>query len=129
MRLSSVLASLVAVPSVISSSIPLMGDFARLHALCATSGPNAYVGVQYASGFEITFQYNQCYPYQLPNQGLAQKAVFCKTATCYSNPNPDCTGGAVPPIPVSVVDGTMLVNAADWVHLMGQGATCHSHGS
>lgn len=38
--------------------------------------------------------------------------------------NANCTGGAVPPVPVPVPAGLTLVNVADFVQIIGQGATC-----
>ncbi|KAF8158090.1 hypothetical protein B0H34DRAFT_440909 [Crassisporium funariophilum] len=83
-----------------------------------------YVGVLYEGNISTTFEYGECYPYQLPDRKLAQMAVFCKSVTCNNNPNPDCSGGAVPPIPVPVPALTTLINAADFVQIIGQGATC-----
>lgn len=42
--------------------------------------------------------------------------------------NPDCSGGAVPPVPVPIVAGTILPNVVDFVQLLGQGATCQRNG-
>ncbi|KAF5314930.1 hypothetical protein D9619_007573 [Psilocybe cf. subviscida] len=74
------------------------------------------------------FHYGQCYPYSYPDHGLAQVAVFCRAVTCNNNPNPDCTGGAVPPVPVPLPPLTVLPNVADWVQLLGQGAMCYENG-
>ncbi|KJA13917.1 hypothetical protein HYPSUDRAFT_470652 [Hypholoma sublateritium FD-334 SS-4] len=92
---------------------------------CLNAQDNStYVSVQYAGLTDIVdYVYGECYPYQL-GADLAQKAVFCRSVTCYSNPNPNCTGGAVPPIPVPVPAGLTLVNVADFVQYIGQGATC-----
>jgi len=102
----------------------VLTEYVKLLNLCKNGGSNSYVGVEYESGFTTTYDYNQCYPYSINNGDLAQMAVFCKSVTCYSNPNPNCTGGAVPPVPVPIAAGLTLVNAADWVQLLGQGATC-----
>ncbi|KAF8878898.1 hypothetical protein CPB84DRAFT_1828519 [Gymnopilus junonius] len=104
--------------------IPVLSEYAELFSFCEAGGPDAYVGVQYADGFLTTFAYGQCYPYSVPDHGLAAMAVFCKSVTCENNPNPDCTGGAVPPVPVPIVAGLTLINAADFVQILGQGATC-----
>ncbi|KAF9469454.1 hypothetical protein BDZ94DRAFT_1303921 [Collybia nuda] len=72
-------------PGLFGPSIPLGGEFLRLHTLCKEGIFDTYVGVQYASGLEKTFRYDECYPSELPGHGIAQKAVFCKSATCYGN--------------------------------------------
>jgi len=101
-----------------------------------------YVAVYYQDSTVPTlFEYGKCYPYEI-NEKLAQFAVFCRPATCYDNPyvsfilnlhfldsllyyrNPDCTGGAVPPVGIPIPAGLPLPNVADWVQLLGQGATC-----
>ncbi|CAA7266134.1 unnamed protein product [Cyclocybe aegerita] len=102
-------------------------EYFKLLYLCEDGGPNTYVAVRYQGNQYTTFEYNQCYPYEISGN-LAEMAVFCKSATCYNNPDPDCTGGAVPPVPVPVPALTTLVNAADWVQLLGQGATCQKNG-
>ncbi|KIM38348.1 hypothetical protein M413DRAFT_447838 [Hebeloma cylindrosporum] len=110
-------------------TIPLgiLPEYLKLLKLCKDAGDNAYVGVLYQGGNEVTFNFNTCYPYSIDGK-LAEMAVFCKAATCYSNPNPDCSGGAVPPVPVPVVAGLTLINALDWVQFLGQGATCQRNG-
>ncbi|KAJ3497908.1 hypothetical protein NLJ89_g10287 [Agrocybe chaxingu] len=102
-------------------------EYLKLLHLCNKGGSNAYVAVRYQGNYYTTFKYNQCYPYEISGN-LAEMAVFCKSATCYNNPNPDCTGGVVPPVPVPVPALTTVVNAAGWVQLLGQGATCQKNG-
>ncbi|PPQ71632.1 hypothetical protein CVT26_010593 [Gymnopilus dilepis] len=108
--------------------VPVLSEYTRLWNVCEAGEPNSYVGVQYADGFVTTFNYGECYPYELPVHGVAAMAVFCKSVTCESNPNPDCTGGAVPPVPVPVPAALTLINVADFVQLLGQGATCQPNG-
>ncbi|CZS96666.1 uncharacterized protein RCO7_04776 [Rhynchosporium graminicola] len=104
-------------------------QIAELAEYCRTVSPNTYVAVYYQNiATPITYDFGQCYPYQLASGALAEVAVFCKTTTCYGNPNPDCTGGAVPPVPVPLVAGTPLPNLLDFVQLLGQGATCQRNG-
>ncbi|KAF8184236.1 hypothetical protein BJ912DRAFT_1144658 [Pholiota molesta] len=103
--------------------VPVEGTYAELYNLCESKGSQSYVGVLYADGTKKTFNFGECYPYAY-GPVLAQQAVFCKGATCENNPNPDCTGGAIPPVPVVVPPLTTLINAADFVQLIGQGATC-----
>ena len=45
-----------------------------------------YVGVLYQNDEYKTYNFGDCYPYQLSNGNLAEMAVFCKTTTCNSNP-------------------------------------------
>lgn len=46
-----------------------------------------YVAVRYETvASPVTYDFNECYPYQLPAGELAQVAVFCKSTTCYNNP-------------------------------------------
>ncbi|TFK32213.1 hypothetical protein BDQ12DRAFT_728870 [Crucibulum laeve] len=123
----SVIALLAAFASAAPGGLPI-SDYLYLLHLCENGGPNAYVGVRYQGINNYrTFNFGECYPYKI-DENLAEQAVFCKTVTCYNNPNPDCTGGAVPPVPVPVPVGTTLLNAADFVQLIGQGATCQSDG-
>ncbi|KAG4440492.1 hypothetical protein IFR05_004027 [Cadophora sp. M221] len=102
--------------------LDLLAAIAELKIYCTTIGLK-YEGIS----LPVSFDFGECYPYELL-AGLAQVAVFCKAATCYNNPNPDCTGGAVPPLPVPIVAGTILPNVADFVQLLGQGATCQRNG-
>lgn len=105
--------------------------------------PGKFVDVQHAGTTSfVTFDFSQCHPYQI-DENLAQVVLFCKTATCYDNPfiislfvelmglvvrNPDCSGGAVPPVPVPLLKWTILPNVAHFVQLLGQGATCQRKG-
>jgi hypothetical protein len=36
-----------------------------------------------------------------------------------------CTGGAFPPVPVPLPAGTTLINAADFVEIIREGALCY----
>ncbi|PPQ71557.1 hypothetical protein CVT24_006438 [Panaeolus cyanescens] len=99
--------------------IPVLSEYVKLFQLCQAGGENTYVGVRYAGGNYKTFAFNECYPYVVDGNN-AEMAVFCKGVTCYNNPNPDCTGGAVPPVPVPLLAGLTLINAAQWVQLLGQ---------
>ncbi|KAF4612554.1 hypothetical protein D9613_012730 [Agrocybe pediades] len=131
MKLSSII-SFVASASIsilhaTGASVPTE-EITKLRELCEAGGDSTYVGVRYQGDFYTTYAFNQCYPYSLPDGRLAELAVFCKSATCENNPKPDCTGGAVPPVPVPVVAGLVLANAADFVQYIGQGATCQSNG-
>ncbi|KAI9056073.1 hypothetical protein LZ554_001002 [Drepanopeziza brunnea f. sp. 'monogermtubi'] len=111
------------------AQVKLLATIAELAAYCSTVGPNTYVAVRYENTSNIvTYDFNECYPYELPTGELAQVAVFCKTTTCTNNPNPDCSGGAVPPVPVPIPAGTVLPNVVDFVQLLGQGATCQRNG-
>lgn len=110
---------------------------------------------EYASGVVTTFVPNQCVPYYLPDGARAVQLHLCKSVTCYSNPfvslslsralpprpsnmpltritkpnsNPDCTGGAVPPVPIPIPASTPLLNAADISAILGEGATCQGLG-
>ncbi|KAH7397766.1 hypothetical protein BKA64DRAFT_47275 [Cadophora sp. MPI-SDFR-AT-0126] len=112
-----------------NATLDLLATIAELQAYCQTVGPNTYVAVRYEDvASPVTYDFNECYPYELAGGELAQVAVFCKSATCYNNPNPDCTGGAVPPVPVPILAGIILPNVADFVQLLGQGATCQRNG-
>ncbi|KAF9531284.1 hypothetical protein CPB83DRAFT_849693 [Crepidotus variabilis] len=113
---------------VLSLNVPILSEYADLLQRCEEGGANAYVGVHYQgdTGYQ-TFNYGQCYPYQI-GKDLAKMAVFCKSVTCYSNPDPDCTGGATPPVGVPLPKYATLINAADFVQLLGQGATCQPNG-
>lgn len=104
-----------------------LSEYFKLFKLCEDAGANSYVGVLYQNDQYVTYKFGQCYPYQLSNGNLAKMAVFCKSSTCNNNPNPDCTGGAVPPAPIIVPEGLTLINAADFVQYIGQGATCQSN--
>jgi len=119
--------SVFSVLATIGLTSAVITDYLELYDLCESGGPDVYVGVRYEGPVYKTFSYNQCYPYEVDGH-LAQMAVFCKSVTCYNNPNPDCTGGAVPPVPVPIVAGLTLVNVEDWVQLLGQGATCQHNG-
>ena len=83
--------------------IPVLSNYDKLFQLCEGGGENSvssshtilpptylyisqYVGVRYQNNQYKTYNFDQCYPYELPNGDLAQMAVFCKAATCYSNP-------------------------------------------
>lgn len=44
-----------------------------------------YVGVLYADGTTVTYNFGQCYPYEIGSV-LAEVAVFCKGVTCENNP-------------------------------------------
>jgi len=122
---STVTADTPPIPNLPPSLIPLYHD---LYDRCEAAGKNSYVGVFYAgnTGYK-TFNHGECYSYEV-NGDLAQMAVFCKSVTCVDNPNPDCTGGATPPVGVPVPQFLTLINAADWVQLLGQGATCQPNG-
>jgi hypothetical protein len=104
-------------------SIPVLGLYDELLNRCNTGDPDVYVGVLYGDDTFTTFSYGKCYPYILNGEN-AVMAVFCRSVTCFNNPNPDCTGGAVPPVPVPILAGLTLVDVDDWVLLLGQGATC-----
>ncbi|KAL2069561.1 hypothetical protein VTL71DRAFT_14240 [Oculimacula yallundae] len=109
----------------LGGATPILTQIGQLKEVCKTVGPNTYVAVYYQGvTTPVTYDFNQCYPYQLASGALAEVAVFCKWATCYNNPNPDCSGGAVPPLPVPLPAGTVLPNLLDFVRLLGQGATC-----
>jgi hypothetical protein len=82
--------------------IPILSTYGELWDLCVAGGPNSvrdllhsllfsdnilqYVGVIYANGALKTYNYGQCYPYELPGNILAKMAVFCKSVTCENNP-------------------------------------------
>lgn len=129
MRFSlSILSILSAAGLASSSGIPVVGELAKLAKLCLDGGPNVYVGVLYDRGTTVTYSFDQCYPYTLSDGELAEMAFFCQSVTCYSNPYLDCEGGSDLPTGVPVPAGTTLVNAADFVQLLGQGATCEENG-
>ncbi|KDQ50682.1 hypothetical protein JAAARDRAFT_211597 [Jaapia argillacea MUCL 33604] len=125
--IQSLLALLSTAYLVSSAGVPVVTEYATLYSACEAGGSNVYVAVQYANTPKIAlYSYDECYPYEV-NGNLAEMAVFCKSVTCENNPNPDCTGGAVPPVPVPIPAGLTLVNAADFVQLLGQGATCQEN--
>ncbi|KAF8993281.1 hypothetical protein BDQ17DRAFT_1331771 [Cyathus striatus] len=118
----------VLLPGFPTIPLKLIPEYVKLYNMCQDSNINGtYVAVRYGDNDYTTFKYNQCYPYAIDGNE-AEMAVFCKSVTCYSNPNPDCTGGAVPPVPVPLVAKLFLVNVADFVQLLGQGATCQQNG-
>lgn len=108
-----------------SQALDIVAEYPKLLALCKGAGDYAYVGVLYGDGSTTTFSYGQCYPYQLnaPTGPLAEMAVFCKTVICYNDLGSDCS--AELPAPVLVPALTTLVNADDFVQIIGQGAICH----
>jgi len=127
MRFSLLILSALATATRVLADVPVLTEYDILYQLCEAGGDDVYVGVLYEGGQTTTFSFDECYPYELGGED-AEMAVFCKSVTCYSNPNPDCTGGAVPPVPVPLLAGLTLINAADWVQLLGQGATCQKNG-
>ncbi|MCJ1359237.1 MAG: hypothetical protein MMC33_009237 [Icmadophila ericetorum] len=122
------------VPLTLTNPLPLPqstpAPFSALEAACETVGPETYVVVQYENTPNfITYNFDTCYPYAINNgANLAMQALFCRSVTCENNPNPDCSGGAVPPVPVPLPAGTYLPNVADFVQLLGEGATCQANG-
>ncbi|KAF7344172.1 hypothetical protein MVEN_01707600 [Mycena venus] len=120
--------SVAALPDLNLPDFDLVTEYAKLLQMCNAGPLNTYAAVRYAglNNYE-TFAFGECYPYRI-NGSLAQMAVFCKSVTCYNNPNADCTGGAVPPVPVPLEAGLTLVNIGDWVHLLGSAATCNQNG-
>ncbi|TFK70377.1 hypothetical protein BDN72DRAFT_839087 [Pluteus cervinus] len=127
MKLTSLVRATTAFLLLSGGIVPVLSQYAELFELCEAGGPNSYVGVLYESGFTTTFDYGECYPYEIDDD-IAEMAVFCKSVTCENNPNPDCTGGAIPPVPVPVPAGVTLINALDFVQIIGQGATCQPNG-
>ena len=78
-------------------------EYPKLLKLCQDAGANSvssshailpitnlyisqYVGVLYQNDEYKTYNFGDCYPYQLANGNLAEMAVFCKATTCNSNP-------------------------------------------
>ncbi|KAF8993282.1 hypothetical protein BDQ17DRAFT_1253045 [Cyathus striatus] len=106
--------------------LELVPEYVKLYNMCQDSVDGTYVAVRYGDNNYTTFKYNQCYQYVIDGN-KAEMAVFCKSVTCYNNPNPDCTGGAIPPIPFPFPEKLVLVNTADFVQLLGQGATCQQN--
>ncbi|KDR77816.1 hypothetical protein GALMADRAFT_1326777 [Galerina marginata CBS 339.88] len=67
--------------------LDLVPDYFKLFKLCNNGGDNSYVGVLYQDGSYVTYNFGQCYPYELSDgTTLAKMAVFCKTSTCFNNP-------------------------------------------
>ncbi|KAH9480032.1 hypothetical protein JR316_0006629 [Psilocybe cubensis] len=105
------------------SSATNAGD--KLQSMCDAAGENTYVAAQFGDDYYTTFDYNECYPYTIGGK-VVQQALICKTVTCYNDANDDCTGGAIPPLPITVPAGLRLVNLADVAHLFGQSGICHA---
>ncbi|KIK05313.1 hypothetical protein K443DRAFT_360555 [Laccaria amethystina LaAM-08-1] len=78
--------AVVGVMGALVRDIPVVSESAKLLKLCQDGGANSYVGVLYQKGQSVTYNFNQCYPYQLAKDNLAKMAVFCKATTCFSNP-------------------------------------------
>ncbi|KAI6709840.1 hypothetical protein JHW43_007650 [Diplocarpon mali] len=82
----SILAAVGLVTSCLATLDPLT-TITELEAYCKTVGPDTYVAVRYENVSQvITYDFNECYPYELPTGERAQVAVFCKTTTCNNNP-------------------------------------------
>ena len=58
---------------------------AHIHYAALSNDLLQYVGVLYDGGLTTSFDYGECYPYEIDGN-LAQMAVFCKSVTCESNP-------------------------------------------
>jgi len=89
---------------------------------CLAGGSFVYVAVRYSGNIYVTYKFDECYPYEV-NGKKAEVAVFCRDVQCVSHPKADCSGGDVTPA-VPLLAGLTLINAADWVRLLGKGATC-----
>ncbi|KAF9462733.1 hypothetical protein BDZ94DRAFT_1322377 [Collybia nuda] len=84
MRLSlKVFLSAVAIPCVVSTSIPVVGDYADLYAACEAFGPDAYAAVRYEHGPPKIFKFGVCQATRDPEQGVAKSGAICRAGSCY----------------------------------------------
>ena len=97
--LSIIAPAVVGVMGASIGNIPIDVVTAKLLKLCEDAGADSvssshpifpltypyisqYVGVLYQNNQYVTYNFGQCYPYQLLNGNIAEVAVFCKAATC-----------------------------------------------
>ncbi|KAJ3495402.1 hypothetical protein NLJ89_g10632 [Agrocybe chaxingu] len=111
----------------VTSGLPQIGD-TPLSQLGVPWQVSGYIAVKYQSKESANFtyhvySYNDCVQYDL-NGGRALMAEFCKTVVCNGHPNPDCSGGLTPPVPVTVIKDTVIVNPDNVAKFLQQGAIC-----
>ncbi|KAF9034316.1 hypothetical protein BJ165DRAFT_1534136 [Panaeolus papilionaceus] len=96
--------------------------------LCQGGGNETYIAVKYTDNIYRTYKYGECYTFDIDG-GIAALALFRKPATCFLHPNPDCSGGVVPPvsIPIPAVAPLFFANAADFIEFVGKSATCQKN--
>ncbi|PPQ73231.1 hypothetical protein CVT26_015034 [Gymnopilus dilepis] len=107
----------------IIGDIDLAKDSAQYQACAAADPATTFAGIRYGEGPPETVVYNQCVPWRVNNEIIAN-AVFCQPATCFVFADTECKTGPSVPIPVIVPISIDFLNAADFVELLGQSAYC-----
>lgn len=67
----------------------------------------------------VQYSFNECIPIERDGH-LATKLAFEQDAAIFGYPNPDCTGGTFPPVPIPVFKGLVIENTADALSVFGE---------
>jgi len=116
-------AAILEAASISSTPFGAISEYVKLYKLCEDASSQTCVAARYGDDYYKTFEYGACFSTEVEGKRL-QTSVFCKSATCYDNPNLNCTGGAALPVPVPVLEYTYFANLADVTELLDHGAIC-----
>ncbi|KAB8293901.1 hypothetical protein EYC80_009377 [Monilinia laxa] len=101
---------------------PAISSYSQLNNFCLNVGPDTYVAVQYANGVITSYNYGDCYPYNLNGSAVAY-GVFYKSVLCRNCLGENCAN----PIPLDVLvpKSVAVINPIPFVtNLLGKGAIC-----